>query len=414
MAEIEVPPYFLCPISLEIMKDPVTISTGITYDRDSIEKWIFSEKNSTCPVTKQPLSDTEIVTPNITLRRLIQSWCTLHASHGIQRLPTPKAPVTKPQILKLLEDANSPHLQIKCLQRLRSIASQSQTNKRSMESAGAGEFLASLIVGKTRQASSPDAAGDLSDLKKACQEALAVLYTLQLSESSLQTLTINSKFIDSLTLIMQFGDLESRAQAIVVLKSALEVADPSQIINSSLEFFVELIKIMKDRICPTITKAALKVLINVGPLGRNRIKLVEAGAVPVLINLLLDSPDRRTCEMLLTALDFLCQCPDGRAEFLNHAAGLAVVSKKILRVSPLASEKALRILQAISRHSATPAVLLEMLQIGVVAKLCLVLQLDCGSKTKERAREILRSNARAWKNSHCVPNTRIFSDPNSN
>ncbi|KAE9621730.1 putative aminoacyltransferase, E1 ubiquitin-activating enzyme [Lupinus albus] len=42
--EIDVSPFFLCPISLEIMKDPVTISTGITYDRESIEKWLFTQK----------------------------------------------------------------------------------------------------------------------------------------------------------------------------------------------------------------------------------------------------------------------------------------------------------------------------------------------------------------------------------
>ncbi|GFP89901.1 E3 ubiquitin-protein ligase pub23 [Phtheirospermum japonicum] len=79
------------------MKDPVTIVTGITYDRDSIEKWIFTQKNTTCPVTKQPLPDVaELVTPNVTLRRLIQSWCTLHAAHDIQRLPTPKPPSANP------------------------------------------------------------------------------------------------------------------------------------------------------------------------------------------------------------------------------------------------------------------------------------------------------------------------------
>ncbi|CAK9146371.1 unnamed protein product, partial [Ilex paraguariensis] len=88
MDEVEVPPFFLCPISLDIMKDPVTVSTGITYDRESIEKWILSEKNSACPVTKQVISDSDL-TPNITLRRLIQSWCSINASYGIERFPTP-------------------------------------------------------------------------------------------------------------------------------------------------------------------------------------------------------------------------------------------------------------------------------------------------------------------------------------
>ncbi|KAI3472296.1 hypothetical protein Pfo_030120 [Paulownia fortunei] len=393
MAEIEVPPYFLCPITLEIMKDPVTISTGITYDRNSIEKWIFSEKNNTCPVTKQVLFDTEL-TPNITLRRLMQSWCTLHASQGIERLPTPKAPVSKPQLLKLLNDAMTPQMQMK-----------------SMETVGAAEFLASLIVKKTIQASRAEVSEDLSELKKACEEALSIIYSLQLSESGLKSLTVNGEFVESLTRFMQCGGYESRAYAVMMLKSMLEVADPAQLINLRPEFFVELAQILNDQICQKASKATLRVLISVCPWGRNRIKAVEAGAVPLLIDLLLDSSDKRACEMMLMVLDLLCQCAEGRAELLKHSAGLAIVSKKILRVSQVASERAVRILHSVSKFSATPGVLQEMLQIGVVAKLCLVLQVDCGLKTKERAREILKLHARAWRNSSCIHNSLISSYP---
>ena len=31
--EVEVPDQFKCPISLDLMEDPVVLSTGITYDR---------------------------------------------------------------------------------------------------------------------------------------------------------------------------------------------------------------------------------------------------------------------------------------------------------------------------------------------------------------------------------------------
>ncbi|KAL2229266.1 E3 ubiquitin-protein ligase PUB23 [Sesamum indicum] len=410
MAEIEVPPYFLCPISLDIMKDPVTVSTGITYDRDSIEEWIFSQRNNTCPVTKQLLVDPEL-TPNITLRRLIQSWCTLHASHGVERLPTPKAPVSKPQLMKLLKDANSPQKQIKCLETLKSMASQNQTNKRCMEAAGAVEFLASLVVKKALEASrGEDSEFDLSDSRKACDEALSVLYSLQLSESGLKALN-NSEFIESLTLVMQSGSYDSRAYSVMLLKSMLEVADPCLLINLRPQFFAELAQILNDQISQKASKATLKVLIIACPWGRNRIKAVES--VPVLIDLLLDSYDKRACEMMLTVLDLLCQCAEGRAELLKHGAGLAIVSKKILRVSQAASERAVRILHSVSRFSATPRVLQEMLQIGIVAKLWLVVQVECGSKTKERAREMLKVHARAWRDSPCIPKNLISSYPSS-
>ncbi|GKV53879.1 hypothetical protein SLEP1_g60392, partial [Rubroshorea leprosula] len=65
----------------------------------------------------------------------------------------------------------------------------------------------------------------------------------------------------------------------------------------------------------------------------------------------------------------------------------------------------------VSKFCATPSVLQEMLQLGVVSKLCLVLQVDCSSKIKERAIEVLKLHARAWKNSPCIPANLLSSYP---
>lgn len=401
MEEIQVPPYFLCPISLEIMKDPVTVSTGITYDRENIEKWIFSGKNNTCPVTKQGLSDGDVaeLTPNIILRRYIQSWCTIHAAHGIERFPTPKPPVSKSQIAKLLRDAQSPQMQMECLRRLRAIASESEANRRSMESAGAGEFLASILRNNNNKGS---------------DEALSLLHNLRLSEQSLKSLLgEHNQFIESLVRAMQSENYESRAFAVMLLKSTLKVAEPLQLTSLKPEFYHATVQILKDSISQKASKSALHILINVSPWARNRIKAVDAGAAAVLIDLLLESTEKRTCEMLLTSLDQLCQCAEGRAELLNHPAGLAIVSKKIFRVSHTASDRAVKILYSISRFSATAAVVHEMLQLGVAAKLCLVTQVECGNKTKERAKEILKLHAKSWKNSPCIPMNLASSYPSS-
>ncbi|KAE9613389.1 hypothetical protein Lal_00016398 [Lupinus albus] len=64
---------FRCPISLELMSDPVTIETGHTYDRCSILKW-FTSGNLICPKTGKRLGSIELV-PNLVLRRLIQQYC---------------------------------------------------------------------------------------------------------------------------------------------------------------------------------------------------------------------------------------------------------------------------------------------------------------------------------------------------
>ncbi|KAK7350966.1 hypothetical protein VNO77_10061 [Canavalia gladiata] len=63
---------FYCPISLDIMVDPVETSSGKTFERSVIEKW-FAEGNNHCPVTMLPL-DTSILRPNKTLKQSIQEW----------------------------------------------------------------------------------------------------------------------------------------------------------------------------------------------------------------------------------------------------------------------------------------------------------------------------------------------------
>lgn len=100
--EIEIPNYFICPISLEIMKDPVTTVSGITYDRQSIVQWL--EKVPSCPVTKQPLPLDSDLTPNHMLRRLIQHWCVENATRGVARIPTPRAPPGKPNLIEEIKN----------------------------------------------------------------------------------------------------------------------------------------------------------------------------------------------------------------------------------------------------------------------------------------------------------------------
>ncbi|KAH7670506.1 Zinc finger RING/FYVE/PHD-type protein [Dioscorea alata] len=76
--EVQVPEHFLCPISSEIMKDPVIVASGQTYDRAFIQDWLNSG-NLTCPKTQQVLSNSTL-TPNYLIHKMITHWC---YEHGI-------------------------------------------------------------------------------------------------------------------------------------------------------------------------------------------------------------------------------------------------------------------------------------------------------------------------------------------
>ncbi|XP_062185728.1 U-box domain-containing protein 9-like [Phragmites australis] len=71
--EVPVPEYFLCPISSRIMRDPVVVASGQTYDRQFIEEW-FSAGNHMCPQTRQVLLNTNLI-PNNLVQSMISQWC---------------------------------------------------------------------------------------------------------------------------------------------------------------------------------------------------------------------------------------------------------------------------------------------------------------------------------------------------
>ena len=65
----EAPAEFLCPITLSIMKDPVLMPDGQTYERKAIEQAL--NMNPISPVTRQPMNINEART-NFALKGLIE------------------------------------------------------------------------------------------------------------------------------------------------------------------------------------------------------------------------------------------------------------------------------------------------------------------------------------------------------
>ncbi|ERN16085.1 hypothetical protein AMTRI_Chr11g95110 [Amborella trichopoda] len=395
MDTIEVPPYFLCPISLQIMRDPVTVCTGISYDRESMEKWIYTYKNTSCPVTNQTLSDQEL-TPNHTLRRLIQAWCTANSSNGIERFPTPKPPVCLERVNQLLAVARLNDPKLSSLRELRDLAIASEMNRRRIGSAGAIPVMAHLILGQKDR-------GDES--MATIEEALSIIHVLQVLEDTVKSIVAsdNGAFIDSLSWVLLNGSYRSRLYSVSILKTVLKLVEPTIITSLKPELFRAMVRVMNNQVSSQATKCVLQILMEVCSLGRNRVKACEEGAMPVIIQMLIESTERRERELLLGVLDLLCGCAEGRAELLRHGAGVAVVSKKIFRVSTTATERAVKILWSLCKYSATHGVLMEMLNIGAVSKLCMVVQTDCSFKAKEKAKEALRMHAKTWKSSPCVP-----------
>nr|XP_023907556.1 U-box domain-containing protein 3 [Quercus suber]XP_023907557.1 U-box domain-containing protein 3 [Quercus suber] len=70
---VSIPSYFRCPLSSELMLDPVIVASGQTYERSSIQKWL-DHGLTICPKTRQTLTHTNLI-PNYTVKAMISNWC---------------------------------------------------------------------------------------------------------------------------------------------------------------------------------------------------------------------------------------------------------------------------------------------------------------------------------------------------
>lgn len=68
---------FVCPLTKQVMRDPITLENGQTFEREAIEKWFKECKESgrklVCPLTLKELKSTDL-NPSIALRHTIEEW----------------------------------------------------------------------------------------------------------------------------------------------------------------------------------------------------------------------------------------------------------------------------------------------------------------------------------------------------
>ncbi|KAL6642300.1 hypothetical protein ACP70R_020481 [Stipagrostis hirtigluma subsp. patula] len=396
--------HIMCPISLQPMQDPVTAPTGITYDRRAIERWLAAG-HATCPVTGQPLSLADL-TPNHTLRRLIQSWSPQPAEPE-RRLEVAADAVAK----KLLCSPSRPPVDV--LRAAEEAASESEAARRCMVDAGVLQRVLRLAAACAKTN------GDQGSLDMPIVEAcLDLARALVVSGDELCPVVADRHdVVDAVSDVLVAlepgpGDA-ARASAVQLLESVTEAASAPVLARLRPELFRAVTAVVRDRLSPGATRAALRGLLHACPVGRNRALAVEAGAAHEAIELELDAPPpssspcpgsggRRVTELVMALLAELCQCADGRAAVAAHPAGVALVARRLLRVSAGADACAVRVLAALGGRAASPETLREMARVGAVGKLCCVLQADCDAGVKEAARAVLRLHSGVWSGSPCV------------
>ncbi|KNA19284.1 hypothetical protein SOVF_063010 [Spinacia oleracea] len=333
--------------------------------------------------------------------------------------------------MKIFRGLSIPHLQSASLDQLLSLIDHAKDEDRNlMAECGVVKAIVALIIKCFKERKTTF-----------LEEALRIITTIwipaNVSSEVRAIVADNIDLIDAITWVLLLDQdeiVERKTLAVKLIKELVKVAGSSLVERFKLDFFKGVVGILLDyhhsdnnnnnnnnnnntnnnnndnneNINVGPVKAALRVLLEVCKHGRNRHRIIDANTIFHLIELELElglaQPDKikKVSELVFCLLAQLCSCADGRAQFLAHSGGIAVVSKRILRVSAVVDDRAVHIFGLISKFSGTKEVLHEMLKVGAVSKLCMVLQADSAKYLKDKVREILRMHSHVWNNSPCV------------
>nr|GME08657.1 E3 ubiquitin-protein ligase PUB23-like [Ipomoea batatas] len=395
-SSMDFPLHFRCPISMEVMKDPVTISTGVTYERKNIETWFHTYNKKTCPATMQSIERLEM-TPNHTLKRLIHAWR--------QSSPSSSSSSKRDELVSLLSAVETTPFKVSCLKKLRTVLEVGDDDvKDDFKRLGGVEVVVTIMQQILVESSDFVAF-------RACEEAVGVLHKLPLMEESDSAMTMRVLFtpelIKSMAVMLQRGSAEARYSAIATFQK-LSRADSenwnAMVQEQGIEFFKSLLEIISDDYASAkASSSALQLLIDIlDGSKRARLKATEAGGVCTLIDLLPDAAGSK-CEKIMYLIKLLCESADGRLALAEHGLGIAAVSKKMLNVSTAATKIGVKILALICGSHPAERVLEEMLMYGAVKKLVALLHIGGASSTKDRAVKIFKMHGNTWKRYPCFP-----------
>ncbi|KAE8722986.1 U-box domain-containing protein 17 [Hibiscus syriacus] len=302
-----VPKDFCCPISLGLMRDPVIISTGQTYDRISIGRWMV-EGHCTCPKTGQMLVHNRLV-PNRALRNLITQWCT---AHGL--------PYDPPEITDASAESFAAALPIKAATEANRatatlLIQQLANGSQGAQTVAAREIRLLAKTGKEIRAFIAEA-GAITHLQKllsssnpiAQVNSVTALLNLSIYEKNKSRIMDEDGCLGSIVEVLRLGlTTEARQNAAATLFSLSAVHNYKKKIadqGGAVEALAELLRVGT----PRGRKDAVTALFNLATLTDNCESMIEAGAITALVRAL---QNEGVAEEAAGALAFIVGQPIG-------------------------------------------------------------------------------------------------------
>ncbi|XP_043722974.1 U-box domain-containing protein 27-like [Telopea speciosissima] len=392
---ITVPSFFKCPISLDVMKSPVSLSTGVTYDRSSIQQWL-DYGNNTCPATMQVLHTKDFV-PNHTLHRLIQIWSN---SLSPSSSSTPSLSHDQARHLIFSNDCSD------SLSKILDFAIESDDNRKFLANT---DGIVSVIVGVLGN----DA--DLSTFEHAVR-FLHLILTDYTDKEKLMSLILKGDrdFLSSIVQVLQKGGLDSKIASARLLQ-AIAVDPESKVLIAEKEGVLPgLLRLVSSNTDSTAAiDAGLSCLVAVSKTRRIRLQIVRLGAVQVLGKLL----SRRDCNTVSVAdkalelLEMASTCNEGRTAICEDPNCVPAITQKMLKVSKEAKEYAVLILWSVCHLFRDPKAQEAVTKSNGLTKILLLMQSNCSPSVRQMSADLLkifRVNSKSCLSSYDTKTTHIM------
>ncbi|KAI3779064.1 hypothetical protein L2E82_08525 [Cichorium intybus] len=345
-----IPDDFLCPISLELMRDPVIVSTGQTYERSYIQRWIDCG-NTTCPKTQQKLQNITL-TPNYVLRSLITNYCINHNIEQPTSLTNRRLKRSDGSFRDVTEDIEAIQLIVRnlsshsiqerraALSEIRSLSKRSTDNRILLAEAGVIPILVSLLNSQDTLIQ---------------ENAVTSILNLSIYENN-KGLIMLANVVPAIVQLLKVGTMETRENSAATLFS-LSLANENKIIIGASGAIPALVNLLENG-SNRGKKDAATALFNLCIYQGNKGRAVRAGIITVLLKMLRDSDS-----------------DSGSGSGSDSDSGVCMVDEALTILSVLASHQEAKV--AIVKASTIP-LLIDLMRTGI-------------SRNKENATSILLS-----------------------
>ncbi|XWS44702.1 hypothetical protein CRYUN_Cryun15aG0070500 [Craigia yunnanensis] len=387
-AQMTVPHLFRCPISLDLFTDPVTLCTGQTYDRSSIEKWLAAG-NLTCPVTMQKLHDPSLV-PNHNLRHLIEQWRQM--GHQFD----PDYLTTIDPLVALKHNLESPEATLKdklqTLENIRVLTDETPSRNFFLLQIGFLPLLLQLLFEKV------DPEFSQEYVKFVEQLLSCVLRLMPSGELECLNMLKEESKLESFVVLFEHGTgmiEQSLCHLVVAISSSSETKEACAMIGKNHRFLHRIVSLVQQN--SETSEAGIKAISALCCLESNREKLVEQGLINALITYILNSErkERSLAATAMARLEQLLGIERAKEALINNPNGVKAVVKMVFRVSDHdGSESAVNSLMMVCHESLQARE--KAIAAGVLTQLLLILQSQCSGRTKTEARTLLKLLRSKW------------------